>query len=190
MHFCKNGIQCGQAIRMTEFDPAKHNKYSDTYIKSILDRVKTIAIVGASGNPSRPSWIVMSYLLNKGYTVIPVNPGIAGQSLKGQKVYATLADIPCPVDMVDIFRNASVAETITRDAISIGAGVVWMQLTIRNDEAAKIAESAGLDVIMNRCPKIEYGRLSGEIGWMGINSGMISSKRGKLGKGFQHRKLS
>ena len=158
-----------------------HDSYSEDYIRSILDKVRTIALVGASANTVRPSYFVLKYLTAKGYTVFPVNPGLAGQEILGCKVYASLADIPEPVDMVDIFRNSEAALEITKEAIAIGAKVVWMQLTIRNDEAAALAEAAGLEVVMNRCPKIEYGRLSGEIGWAGVNSGTLSSKRMVLG---------
>ena len=109
----------------------------------------------------------MKYLKQKGFTVIPVNPGQAGKEILGEKVYASLGDIKQPVDIVDIFRSSDAALGITREAIAIGAKVVWMQLGVRNDEAAKLAEDAGLQVVMNRCPKIEYGRLSGELGWAG-----------------------
>jgi len=157
-----------------------HDFYDDAYISSILESTKTIAMVGASSNIVRPSYFVLKYLLEKGFNMIPVNPGHAGKDFLGQRVYASLADIPQPVDMVDIFRNAKAAGPITDEAIRIGAKTVWMQLTVRNDEAAARAEAAGLQVVMNRCPKIEYGRLSGEIGWMGVNSKTISSKRGQL----------
>lgn len=161
-----------------------HDSYSDDYVADILSSVRTFAFVGASANTSRPSYFAMKYLIGKGYTVIPINPGIAGQQLLGQTVYADLADVPAPVDVVDIFRNSEAALEITREAIrlkdKLGLKVVWMQLGVRNDEAAKEAEAAGLSVVMNRCPKIEYGRLSGEIGWAGVNSGTISSRRPKL----------
>jgi uncharacterized protein len=160
-----------------------HDSYSEDYIRETLLSVKTVAMVGASNNPVRPSYFVLKYLLAKGYRVIPVNPGLAGQDILGQKTYARLADIPEPVDMVDIFRNPDAALAITQEAIEIGAKVVWMQLTVRNDEAARLAETAGLSVVMNRCPKIEYGRLSGEIGWAGVNSGALSNKRGTIGLG-------
>jgi predicted CoA-binding protein len=165
-----------------------HDSYDADYIAGILRSVRTIALVGASANAVRPSYFVLKYMLSKGYRVIPVNPGLAGQEILGQKVYARLADIPEPVDMVDIFRNAEAALGITREAIAIGAKVVWMQLGVRNDEAAREAEAAGLKVVMNRCPKIEYGKLSGEIGWAGVNSGTLSSARGSLGeRGAQNR---
>jgi uncharacterized protein len=146
--------------------------------------------VGASANASRPSYFAMKYLKQKGFTVIPVNPGQEGKEILGEKVYASLADIKQHVDIVDIFRASDAALGIAREAIRIGAKVVWMQLGVRNDEAAKLAEDAGLQVVMNRCPKIEYGRLSGELGWAGVNSRMLSSKRPILGaKGVQHRVL-
>lgn len=156
-----------------------HDAYPDTYIRDVLRRVKTIAMVGASPNWNRPSYFAMKYLQSKGYRVIPVNPAAAGQEILGEKVYASLKDIPDKVDMVDIFRNSDAAGPITDDAIAIGVPVVWMQLGVRNDEAAARAEAAGIDVVMNRCPKIEYGRLHGELSWGGINSGIISSKRQK-----------
>ena len=150
--------------------------YSDAKIRSILERVKTIAMVGASANWNRPSYFVMKYLQGKGYRVIPVNPGIAGKTLLGEKVYASLKDIPDHVDMVDMFRNPDAAPGVVDDAIAIGAKVVWMQLGVRNDEAAETAEAAGIEVIMNRCPKIEFGRLGGELSWSGVNSGIIRNR--------------
>jgi predicted CoA-binding protein len=167
-----------------------HDSYSDTYIREVLHTSRSIAIVGASANTVRPSYFVLKYLIEKAYDVIPVNPGMAGKDLLGSKVYGALKDIPSPVDIVDIFRNSEAALEITKEAIEIGAKVVWMQLGVRNDEAAALAEDAGLKVVMNRCPKIEYARLSGEIGWAGVNSRTISSARPKLGpRGFQHRVL-
>ena len=162
-----------------------HDSYTEDYIRAILNKVRTVAIVGASNNIVRPSYFVLKYLMAKGYTLFPVNPGLAGQEILGAKVYARLEDIPVAVDMVDIFRNSTVALEITKEAIAIGAKVVWMQLSVRNDEAAALAEAAGLDVVMNRCPKIEYGRLSGEIGWAGVNSGTLSSRRMVLGPAGQ-----
>ncbi|MGE0736882.1 MAG: CoA-binding protein [Alphaproteobacteria bacterium] len=157
-----------------------HDTYSDEYIREILDSVKVIAMVGASANWNRPSYFAMKYLQQKGFRVIPVNPTIEGQEILGEKVYAGLDDVPDKIDMVDIFRNSEVASGLTDDAIRLGAKVVWMQLGVRNDDAARRAEAAGLKVVMNRCPKIEYSRLYGELGWGGFNSGVISSKRRKV----------
>jgi predicted CoA-binding protein len=133
--------------------------YPDATIRDILQRVRTIALVGASANPGRPSFGVMRYLLSKGYRVIPVNPGLAGQDLQGERVHAALRDIPEPVDMVDIFRATDAVPGIVEEAIAIGAKVVWMQLGIHHDAAAAAAEAAGMEVIMNRCPAIEIERL-------------------------------
>jgi uncharacterized protein len=167
-----------------------HASYTDDYIAEILREAKSIAMVGASAVTNRPSYFAMKYLLGKGYRVIPINPGLAGQEIQGQRVYASLADVPAPVDMVDIFRNSAAALKVTHEAIALkeklGLKAIWMQLGVRNEEAAKAAEAAGLKVVMNRCPKIEYGRLSGEIGWAGVNVGAISSKRPLLaGRGVQ-----
>lgn len=167
-----------------------HDHYDDAYIRGILTSSGTIAMVGASPNTVRPSYFAMKYLQEKGFRVIPVNPGHAGRTLLGERVYTKLSDIPDPVDIVDIFRNSEAALEITKEAIEIGAKVVWMQLGVRNDEASKLAEDVGLKVVMNRCPKIEYARLSGEIGWAGVNSRTISSARPKLApRGIQHRVL-
>ena len=167
-----------------------HDSYTDAYIRDILVRYRAIAMVGASPNASRPSYFVMKYLLAKGYRVVPINPGQAGRTILDQPVFATLGHIDEPIEIVDIFRNSLAALPITAEAITIGAKVVWMQLGVRNDEAARMAEEAGLKVVMNRCPKIEYGRLSGEISWAGVNSRTLSSKRPLLGaKGLQQRVL-
>jgi hypothetical protein len=147
-------------------------------------------MVGASPTTSRPSYFAMKYLMEKGFRIIPVNPGHEGKTILGEKVYGSLGEIPDKVDIVDIFRNSEAALAIAREAIAIGAAVVWMQLGVRNDEAARLAEAAGLEVVMNRCPKIEYGRLSGELSWAGVNSRRLSSRRPILGpKGVQHRIL-
>lgn len=170
-----------------------HDSYPNDYIRSILQGVKSIALVGASQNAARPSWIVMKYLLERGYDVIPINPGLAGQELLGKRVYGKLADIPHPVDMVEIFRNSEAAGPITDEALSLRPPpkVVWMQLSVRNDEAARRAEERGIQVVMDRCPKIEFGRLSGEISWQGVNSRMLSAKKPVLaGKGFQKLSLN
>ncbi len=156
-------------------------EYPDTLIKSILRSVKTIAMVGASGNDIRPSYFAMMYLLNKGYKIIPVNPAMAGKEILGQKVYASLKEVPAPVDMVDIFREAKCAPDIAREAVAekdrLGLKVMWMQLGVISEEAEKIGKDAGLTVVMNRCPKIEHGRFSGEIGWMGVNRKLIDNRK-------------
>lgn len=154
--------------------------YDNGFIRQILREAKTIAMVGASTNWTRPSFFVMKYLQLKGYRVIPVNPASAGQDLLGEKIHATLKDIDVPVDMVDVFRASEHVGPIADEAIAIGAKTLWLQLTVRNDEAAAKAQAAGLKVVMDRCPKIEFGRLSGELSWGGINSGLISSKRAKI----------
>lgn len=159
----------------------RYPPYSDALIARILRSVKTIAMIGASANEMRPSYFAMKYLSDKGFKIIPVNPGVAGKEILGQKVYAKLADVPPPVDMVDIFRNSEAAGPITDEVIAnrerLGIHILWMQLGVINEEAAKRAESAGLTVIMNRCPKIEYGRLSGEIGWYGVNRRTIDNRK-------------
>ena len=170
-----------------------HDHYSDGTIRSILKSVKTIALVGASNNPARPSWIVLKYLIERGYDVIPINPGQAGRDILGRPVYARLADVPQPIDMVEIFRNSEAAGPITDEALALDPlpKVLWMQLSVRNEEAAAKAEAKGLKVVMDRCPKIEFGRLSGEISWQGVNSRMLSSKKPVLsGKGFQKLSLN
>lgn len=164
-----------------------HETYEDEYIKAILTSTKTVAVVGASAKNIRPSYFVIKYLLSKGYDVIPVNPGHAGREICGAMTYASLSEIDRPVDMVDIFRNSAAALPIVEEALTLGPlpKVIWMQLEIRNNEAAVLAGNAGIKVVMNRCPKIEYARLSGEIGWAGVSSGVLSSKKPSLKKGFQ-----
>jgi predicted CoA-binding protein len=170
-----------------------HDGYDDSYIRGILNTVKTIAMVGVSANTSRPSYFAFKYLLERGYHMIPVNPGLAGQELLGQKVYGKLADIPEPVDMVDVFRASQYALGIVQEALALKPRpqVIWMQLGVRNDEAAQLAEANGLKVVMNRCPKIEYGRLSSEIAWMGVNTRTITAKKAQLfGRGIQRMALN
>ncbi len=169
-----------------------HDRYDDGYIRGILNTAKTIAMVGVSANVSRPSYFAFKYLLERRYHMIPVNPGLAGSELLGQKVYAKLSDIPEPVDMVDIFRASQHALGIVEEALAMNPRprVIWMQLGVRSDEAARLAEANGLKVVMNRCPKIEYGRLSSEIAWMGVNTRTLTSKRAKiLGGGIQRMAL-
>ena len=164
-----------------------HDQYDNAYISQILKSVKTIAVIGASANEVRPSFFVVKYLIDKGYTVIPVNPGHAGKEILGQMTYASLADIPVPIDMVDVFRASNAVPAIAEEVLALAPlpKVVWMQLTVRHDEAATKLEAAGIKVVMNRCPKIEYARLSGEIGWNGVNSRMISSRKPAVRAGFQ-----
>lgn len=151
--------------------------YDDDWLKAILGEVKTIAMVGASTNPMRPSYFAMLYLQKKGFTVWPVNPRAVGETILGERVYASLDELPARPDLVDIFRRSAEVAPIVDDAIRLGIPVVWMQLGVRDDAAAAKAEVAGLRVVMDRCPKIEYGRLFGEIGWLGVNRGVVSAKR-------------
>src|SRR3954471_19388819 len=170
-----------------------HDRYDDGYIRGILNTVKTIAMVGASAKDNRPSYFAFKYLLERGYNMIPINPGLAGKELLGRKIYGRLAEVPEPIDMVDIFRAAKYALPVVQEALTLNPRprVIWMQLGIRSDEAAALAEENGMKVVMNRCPKIEYGRLSSEIGWIGVNSRILSSKKAPLlGKGVQRISLN
>jgi len=168
-----------------------HDVYADDYVRGILNTVKTIAMVGASEKQNRPSYFAFKYLLERGYHMIPVNPGQAGKTLLGQKIYARLADIPEPVDMVDVFRSSQYALPIVQEALLLNPRprVLWMQLGVRSDEAAALAEANGLKVVMNRCPKIEYGRLSSEIAWMGVNTRTLTSRKAAIG-GIQRMSLN
>jgi len=159
-----------------------HDRYPDEYLRGILNEVRTIAVVGASNKDVRPSYFVMKYLQGKGYRMIPVNPGLAGQEILGETVYASLTDVPVPIDMVDIFRNSAAAAGIVDEALALPVRpkAVWMQFNVRNDDAARKAEAAGIRVVMNRCPKVEWARLNGELVWQGFDSRVISSKRRKL----------
>ena len=153
--------------------------YPDWQIRRILRDVNTVAMVGASTNWNRPSYFAMKYMQDKGYRVIPVNPRAAGETLLGEEVVASLKDITVPIDMVDIFQRSERVPPVVDEAIEVGTKVIWMQLTVRHDEAAKKAEDAGITVIMDRCPKIEFARLSGELGWSGINTKVITSRRSR-----------
>ena len=168
-----------------------HDAYPDSYIRGILNTVKTIAMVGASAKENRPSYFAFKYLLERGYRMIPVNPGRAGHAILGQTIYAKLADIPEPIDMVDIFRASPDALPIVQEALVLKPRpqVIWMQLSVRSDEAAALAEANGVKVVMNRCPKIEYGRLSSEIAWMGVNTRTLSSKKAAI-SGVQRMSLN
>ncbi len=152
--------------------------YSDAFLRGILNRTKTIAVVGVSANPVRPSYYVARYLGLKGYRVIPVNPGLAGQTLLGETVYADLADVPGTVDMVDIFRRSEAVPPIVDTALARWPDLqtIWMQIGVEHESAATTATARGVNVIQNRCPKIEYQRLFGELRMGGFNTGIISSK--------------
>ncbi len=169
-----------------------HDSYPDSYIRGILNTVKSIAMVGASEKENRPSYFAFKYLLERGYNMIPINPGHAGEDLLGRRIYARLADVTEPIDMVDIFRASRYAPSIVEEALALKPRpqVIWMQLGVRNDDAAALAEANGLKVVMNRCPKIEYGRLSSEIAWMGVNTRTITSKRATASGGIQRLSLN
>ena len=161
-----------------------HDDYADAYIRSVLDGVRTIAVVGASPDWTRPSSYVMKYLASKGFVLCAINPKAAanGQLINGDAAYASLADAPGPIDMVDIFRNSEAAGGIVDEALALDPlpKAIWMQFHVRNDAAAARAEDRGVKVVMNRCTKVEYSRLNGELGWTGINPRVLTSKRRKL----------
>ena len=163
-----------------------HDDYPDRYILGILARLRTIAMVGASASWNRPSFFAMKYLQEKGYRVLPINPKVAAsrEPVLGEQAYPSLADAPGPFEMVDVYRNSEAAAGVVDEAIELaeekGIRIVWMQLGVRNDAAAARAEAAGLEVVMNRCPKIEWGRLNSELSWGGFNSRVISSRRQRL----------
>jgi predicted CoA-binding protein len=156
--------------------------YSDDDLRRLFRQTRVVAMVGASPKWVRPSHFVFRYLQIKGFRVIPVNPQNAGEKILGETVYASLKEVPVKIDVVDVFRNSEAAGPIVDEAIAAGAKAVWMQLTVRNDAAAARARAAGLEVVMDRCMKIEYGRLFGELGWCGVDTGIISSKRLRVGR--------
>jgi predicted CoA-binding protein len=164
---------------------------TDADIRRILTAVKSIALVGASANPARPSYIVLKYLIGRGYRMFPINPGLAEKPLLGATVYASLRDLPGPVDMVEIFRASEHAGAVVDEALGLDPlpRVIWMQLGVKDAAAAARAEARGVEVVMDRCPKIEWGRFSGEIGWHGVNSRVLSAKKPLAGKGFQRLSL-
>ena len=172
------------AIKSTDGHPlvyaAHHDYYSETTWRDILSKVRSFAMIGASATWKRPSFYAMKYLLKKGYRIVPINPRSAGTEILGQRVYGNLGDYPGELDMVDVFRPSEDTYDITKNVIANmeekRIRVLWMQLTVRNDKAAELAEAAGLTVIMNRCPKIEFARLSGELGWSGINTKIVTAK--------------
>ncbi|MCP1198429.1 CoA-binding protein [Notoacmeibacter sp. MSK16QG-6] len=167
--------------------PSNHDHYDKSLIVRVLSETKTIAVLGASANPVRPSYFVVKYLLDKGYEVWPVNPGQAGKPICGAMTYANLADLPATPDMIDIFRAPDAVPGIVDNILAMDAlpRFVWMQLGVRHDESAAKLEAAGVTVIMNRCPKIEYARLSGEIGWNGVNSRVLSARKPVAGHKVQ-----
>src|SRR4051794_5759801 len=175
-------MDCFAALAMTQEGKMNHDAYDDNYIRGILNSVKSIAMVGASPVDVRPSYFAFKYLVQRGYDMIPVNPGHVGKSLLGRPFVASLSDIGRPIDMIDIFRNSSHIMPVVEEALKLPSPpkVIWMQLGARDDAAAAKAEAAGIKVVMNRCPKIEWGRLSSEISWMGVNSRTISSKRAPI----------
>ena len=169
-----------------------HERYDDAFIRGILDTVKTVAVVGASQGDDKPSMFVVKYLSERGYRVFPINPGRAGQLVAGVKAYAKLADVSEPIDMVDVFRRSDAVPQVLDEVLALSSRpkVFWMQLGVKNEETAVRAEDAGMTVVMNRCPKIEYGRLSREIGWVGVNTRTLSSKKPqRLGGGVQRLQL-
>jgi predicted CoA-binding protein len=153
--------------------------YDDDLLRGILRRVRTIAMVGASAQEMRPSYFAMLYLRNKGYHIYPVNPRYLDETIQGEKVYRSLAELPERPDMVQIFRRSEEVGPVVEAAVALGVPVIWMQLGVRNDAVAAWAAAQGATVVMDRCPKIEYGRLFGEIGWLGVNRGVLTSKRGE-----------
>ena len=165
---------------MSEQNTFENDTYPDSYIFEILNKVRSIAMVGASSNWNRPSNFAMKYLMRKGFKVIPVNPNSTEKVILGEKVFPNLKSLCEPVDMVDMFRPATEALDLVQESIEIGSKVFWMQLDIINKDAAKKAEEAGMHVVMNRCPKIEYARLFGELGWNGINTGIITNSWRRL----------
>ena len=163
-----------------------HDSYSDLYILRILERVRTLAMVGASDLWNRPSFFAMKYLQEKAYRVIPVNPRLAatGASVLGERVYASLAEVPAPFELVDFYLRSSAVGAVVDEAIAVapekGIQVIWMQLGVRDGAAAERAERAGLEVVMDRCPKIEWGRLHAELSWGGFNSRVITARRRRV----------
>jgi predicted CoA-binding protein len=160
--------------------PSATTVYPDELLLDIYRSTRTIAMVGASPNWNRPSYFVMRYLLRKGFRVIPVNPRALGQEILGERVYPDLESVPVRVDVVDVFRRSEETPAIARSAVAIGARVLWLQLGVRNAEAARIATEAGLTAIEDLCMKIEYGRLGGELAWSGVNTRILTSRRGRV----------
>lgn len=165
-------------VANTDFDHSA-DFYTDGYIRDILRECRVFGMVGASTNWNRPSYFAMKYMIQKGYRVIPINPRSAGDELIGETIVASLSDLPVPVDLVQVFRRSDQVGSVVDEALSLATApkVIWMQLGVINHEAAAKAEAAGLRVVMNRCPKIEYARLSGELGWNGFNTRVVTAKK-------------
>ena len=161
---------------MPEADIDRIYDYDPMYLADILKSVKTIAMVGASGDKTKFSYGVLRQLSEIGYDILPINPNPKITEIRGLRVYRSLQDIEKQIDMVEVFRPANELYGIAEQAIEVGAKVLWGQIGVYDDKAAKLAEAAGLKVVMNRCPKIEFGRLSGELSWLGVNSGIITAK--------------
>ena len=161
---------------MPEADIDRIYDYDPMYLADILKSVKTIAMVGASGDKTKFSYGVLRQLSEIGYDILPINPNPKITEIRGLRVYRSLQDIDKQIDMVEVFRPANELYGIAEQAIAVGAKVLWGQIGVYDDKAAKLAEAAGLKVVMNRCPKIEFGRLSGELSWLGVNSGIITAK--------------
>ena len=151
--------------------------YSDRVISSVLYKTKTIAIIGLSSSWNRPSYFVAKYLIDRGYKIYPINPKEVGKKILGQKVYSNITEIKDKIDMVDVFRKSSDIDKIIEDILACNPQFIWLQIGVINNKLAKAATNKNIPIIMNRCPKIEYSRLSGELGWGGINSGNIINKR-------------
>ena len=162
---------------MPEADIDRIYDYDPMYLADILKSVKTIAMVGASGDKTKFSYGVLRQLSEIGYDILPINPNPKITEIRGLRVYRSLQDIDKQIDMVEVFRPANELYGIAEQAIEVGAKVLWGQIGVYDDKAAKLAESAGLKVVMNRCPKIEFGRLSGELSWLGVNSGIITGEK-------------
>ena len=173
------GAPMGLTVAAACVLPVRRSRYPDELLLRIYRETRTIAMVGASPNWNRPSYFVMRYLQRKGFRVIPVNPRALDAPILGEPVYPDLASVPVPIDVVDVFRRPEDTVAIAREAAAIGAGVLWLQLGIRNPETATIAGLAGLTYIEDECMKIEYGRLGGELAWNGVNTRVISSRRGR-----------
>jgi predicted CoA-binding protein len=163
--------------RSPETDEAARGLAGGAEIRALLQRARTVAMVGLSADELRPSYFVAVYLAQEGYELYPVNPRYAGSTILGRTVYASLKDIPVHIDIVDMFRRPSEVLAIVEDAIAVGSGAIWMQLTVVNEEAAARARAAGLTVVMDRCMKIEHGRHLGRMRYFGLSTGIISSKR-------------